>query len=110
MFSPRFWEHFFGNPLTYIPIGATALGFGHAFLGKRPESDLHLGLGEMFARAVTELGCEYRSIFLANPGRLDLFGRILAHSIFPLDDRRGGAGGHLRAGDLRYYCPSYSRI
>ncbi len=59
---------FFGNPLTYIPIGATALGFGHAFLGKRPESDLHLGLGEMFARAVTELGANIAAFFSQTPG------------------------------------------
>ena len=101
---------FFGNPLTYIPIGATALGFGHAFLGKRPESDLHLGLGEMFARAVSELGANIVAFFIANRRRLDVFGRILAHGVFPLDDRRGGAGNHIRAGDLCYYCSRYSRV
>ena len=84
---------FFGNPLTYIPIGATALGFG----------------GNVRPRCV-RVGREYRCIFLAKPRRLDVFSRILAHGIFPLDDRRLGARDDLRAGDLRYYCPSYSRI
>jgi len=67
MFSPRFWE-LFRQSADYIPIGATALGFGHAFLGKRPESDLHLGLGEMFARAVTELGANIAAFFSQTPG------------------------------------------
>jgi uncharacterized protein (DUF2062 family) len=54
---------FFGNPLTYIPIGAAALSAGYAMLGQRLDSELHIGLGRMFTRALSELWANFNAIF-----------------------------------------------
>lgn len=54
---------FFGNPLTYIPIGAAALGTGYAMLSLRMDSELHIGFGQMFIRALSELWYNFRAMF-----------------------------------------------
>ena len=54
---------FFGNALTYIPIGAAALSAGYAMLGQRLDSELHIGLGRMFTRALSELWANFNAIF-----------------------------------------------
>tara|TARA_B110000208_G_scaffold28455_1_gene37183 strand:- start:51 stop:611 length:561 start_codon:yes stop_codon:yes gene_type:complete len=54
---------FFGNPLTYIPIGASALGIGYALLGQRLDSELHIGFGQMFTRALSELWHNFTAMF-----------------------------------------------
>jgi len=54
---------FFGNPLTYIPIGAAALGTGYSMLGQRLDSEFHIGFGQMFLRALSELWYNFKAIF-----------------------------------------------
>ncbi|MDE0784280.1 MAG: DUF2062 domain-containing protein, partial [Planktomarina sp.] len=59
---------FFGNPLTYIPIGAAALGTGYSMLGQRLDSELQIGLGQMFIRALSELWYNFKAIFTVSYG------------------------------------------
>lgn len=54
---------FFGNPLTYIPIGASALGTGYAILGMRPQTDFEDGLGRRFANAMGDLWNNFTAMF-----------------------------------------------
>ena len=54
---------FFGNPLTYIPIGAAALGTGYSLLGQRLDSEFHVGFGQMFLRALSELWYNFKATF-----------------------------------------------
>ena len=54
---------FFGNPLTYIPIRAAALGTGYAMLSLRMDSELHIEFGQMFIRALSELWYNFRAMF-----------------------------------------------
>jgi len=42
---------FFGNPLTYVPIGVVALTMGHWLLGSEMQLDVESSLGEKFAHA-----------------------------------------------------------
>lgn len=46
---------FFGNPLTYLPIAATSLWFGHAILGTRPTDGIENSLGGKFSGAWADL-------------------------------------------------------
>jgi uncharacterized protein (DUF2062 family) len=51
---------FFGNPLTYIPIGITSLQTGYFLLGIRGK-DAHVG--EQFSRAFSDLWHNFRAAF-----------------------------------------------
>ena len=59
---------FFGNPLTYIPIGAAALGTGYWMLGQRLDGEFHIGFGQMFLRALSELWHNFKAIFTVAQG------------------------------------------
>ena len=59
---------FFGNPLTYIPIGAAALGTGYSMLGQRLDSEFHIGFGQMFLRALSELWYNFKAMFTVADG------------------------------------------
>lgn len=54
---------FFGNPLTYLPIAATSLWFGHMILGTRPAEGFDGALGGRFAVAWDDLWHNLRAIF-----------------------------------------------
>ena len=54
---------FFGNPLTYIPIGATSVGAGYAILGKSVQVNVHGGFGQMFYQALQELWFNFTAVF-----------------------------------------------
>lgn len=45
---------FFGNPLTYVPIGIVSLETGHFLLGTRPDRGLHRSLVGKFTDAFSE--------------------------------------------------------
>jgi hypothetical protein len=62
---------FFGNPLTYVPIGVAALSSGHAILGKpfdrsvlrgTPENDM-CGLGCQFGNAFADIWHNIKAVF-----------------------------------------------
>jgi uncharacterized protein (DUF2062 family) len=46
---------FFGNPLTYVPIGVAALTMGHWLMGSELKLDVEASLGEKFGHAASEL-------------------------------------------------------
>jgi len=46
---------FFGNPLTYVPIGVVSLQTGHFLLGSRPDHGMHRSLVGKFTDAGYEL-------------------------------------------------------
>ncbi len=54
---------FFGNPLTYIPIGAASVGAGYAILGKSVPLNVHSGFGQMFSQALQELWFNFKAMF-----------------------------------------------
>lgn len=56
---------FFGNPLTYLPIGVAALWTGHWLLGTQPVDDMNASLGGKFAAAGADLWHNFVAIFTA---------------------------------------------
>jgi len=67
---------FFGNPLTYVPIGVVALNTGHFLLGSRPREDIEASLGAKFAGAGSDLWHNFSAMFsdeVANWHRLHVF-------------------------------------
>lgn len=54
---------FFGNPLTYVPIGIAALQSGHWILGTDLEHNAHISFGRKFADAGADLGHNFQAIF-----------------------------------------------
>lgn len=60
---------FFGNPLTYVPIGVVSLGTGHWLQGTRPAGDIQTSLGAKFAGAGADLWHNLTAIF--TPARAD---------------------------------------
>lgn len=67
---------FFGNPLTYVPIGIVALNTGHWILGSRPVEGFENSLMEKFWGAGNDLWHNFRSIFtddIAQWRRLGIF-------------------------------------
>jgi len=54
---------FFGNPLTYVPIGVVSLTTGHWLLGVRPNNIEHQSLGGKFAAAGADLWHNFVALF-----------------------------------------------
>ena len=54
---------FFGNPLTYVPIGVSALWTGHWLLGSQPAEDMDVSLGGKFANAGADLWHNFKALF-----------------------------------------------
>jgi uncharacterized protein (DUF2062 family) len=54
---------FFGNPLTFPPIGFAALSLGHWLQGTRPQQVFDGGLGQKFAAAGYDLWHNLTAIF-----------------------------------------------
>jgi uncharacterized protein len=58
---------FFGNPLTYVPIGIASLQTGHWILGTHMHSGEHRSFGGKFADAATDLWHNFNAIFTHQP-------------------------------------------
>ena len=54
---------FFGNPLTYVPIGLTSLKTGHWILGTKMDESAHRSFGGKFADAGSDLWFNLVAIF-----------------------------------------------
>ena len=54
---------FFGNPLTYVPIGLASLKTGHWILGTRMDEGEHRSFVGKFADAGADLWVNFRAIF-----------------------------------------------
>lgn len=67
---------FFGNPLTYVPIGVAALSTGHWLLGGSVENDVDSSFGGKFVDAGADLKDNFIAIFTdatADWTRLEVF-------------------------------------
>lgn len=67
---------FFGNPLTYVPIGVVSLQTGHWLLGSRPSDGFESSLGSKFEGAGRDLWHNFSAAFteeVANWHRLHVF-------------------------------------
>ena len=58
---------FFGNPLTYVPIGVVSLQTGYWLLGMRPALDPDISLARKFARAFWDLYHNATTVFTGEP-------------------------------------------
>ena len=54
---------FFGNPLTYVPIGVAALSSGHWILGDTVDEGIHRSFGGKFADAAADLRHNFVAMF-----------------------------------------------
>lgn len=54
---------FFGNPLTYVPIGIAALQTGHWVLGDQKHEGVHRSFGRKFADAGLDLWLNFKALF-----------------------------------------------
>lgn len=63
---------FFGNPLTYLPIGLTALSTGHWILGTEVDREDHRSFGGKFIDAGRDLQDNFIAIF--TPDKMDWTG------------------------------------
>ena len=59
---------FFGNPLTYIPIGVATLSVGNAMLGSQMQGHVQSGFGLMFSQAIKELWNNLITLFTSSVG------------------------------------------
>ncbi|MEL6640316.1 MAG: DUF2062 domain-containing protein [Pseudomonadota bacterium] len=66
---------FFGNPLTYVPIGVVSLETGYRMLGIRQRGDIEVSLGGKFAKAGSDLWHNFISLF--TPSKMDWRGLSL---------------------------------
>ena len=66
---------FFGNPLTYVPIGAVSLGLGYLMLGRPFTPDVDRSLGGKFVDAAADLWNNFMAIF--TPAKADWSGLIV---------------------------------
>lgn len=63
---------FFGNPLTYVPIGVAAMQTGHWLLGTRMSGEVERSFGGKFADAGSDLWHNFIAIF--TPAQADWHG------------------------------------
>jgi len=54
---------FFGNPLTFVPIGIASMTMGHWLLGRPPKTDIEQSLGGKFAGAGADLWHNFMAMF-----------------------------------------------
>ena len=54
---------FFGNPLTFVPIGLVSMNLGYWMLGSRPEAGLLKSLPEAFSGAAHDLWYNLAKVF-----------------------------------------------
>lgn len=54
---------FFGNPLTFVPIGLVSIELGYFLLGSRPEAGLLQTMPEAFSAAAGDLWHNLRAVF-----------------------------------------------
>ncbi len=92
---------FFGNPLTYLPIGVIAMKTGYWMLGMNKDPSLHGSLGQKFAEAGADFWNNILSIF--NGARPDWHGlSIFYHEVF-FPYMIGGLLPGIIAGLIAYY-------
>lgn len=74
---------FFGNPLTYVPIGIVALKTGHWLLGVTPDPAFEESLGAKFAGAGNDLWHNFAALFTPAKMNWDGLARFYDTVFFP---------------------------
>ncbi len=74
---------FFGNPLTYVPIGVAALQTGYFLLGIRPREDIERSLGGHFIDASRDLWHNFKAMFTPDIARWHGLERFWDDVFFP---------------------------
>ncbi len=74
---------FFGNPLTYVPIGVAALQTGHWLLGTRPAAGFEEGLLSKFAGAGSDLWWNLTALFTPRETHWDRLFTFYDEVFFP---------------------------
>lgn len=74
---------FFGNPLTYVPIGVVALQSGYFLLGIHPREEFERSLGGRFADAAGDLWHNFMSVFTDDVARWGGLIRFWEDVFFP---------------------------
>lgn len=93
---------FFGNPLTYVPIGVVSLQTGHFLLGSRPPPGAdNKALGGKFYDAGAELWHNFVAMFTSAEPHWDGLARFWAEVFFPY--LVGGLIPGIVAGVAAYY-------
>ena len=72
---------FFGNPLTYIPIGVISLKTGHFMLGTEFENEEHIG--RRFTGAWNDLSDNFVAMFTSDVAQWGRLGRFYDEVFFP---------------------------
>lgn len=92
---------FFGNPLTYVPIGVIALNTGHFLLGTRPQGDVEEGLLAKFGGAGQDLWHNFVAVF--TPERAEWERLMVFHETVFVPYLVGGVLPGLLAATVMYY-------
>ncbi|MEM9436955.1 MAG: DUF2062 domain-containing protein [Pseudomonadota bacterium] len=74
---------FFGNPLTYVPIGVISLQTGYFLLGIRPRDDFDRSLGRQFSDAFGDLWHNFIALFTDDVARWGNLLRFWDDVFFP---------------------------
>ena len=90
---------FFGNPLTYLPIGVISLKTGHFLLGTEFEENMNLG--SRFAGAGRDLKDNFKAIFTDDRADWSRLGGFYDEVFFPY--MIGGIIPGIIAGAICYY-------
>lgn len=92
---------FFGNPLTYVPIGIVSMNTGYWLLGLEGRDREHGGLGKKFVKAGEDLWDNFLAVF--TPARADWTDlRIFYDEVF-FPYLIGGILPGIVAGCIAYY-------
>ena len=91
---------FFGNPLTYVPIGVVSLKTGHFLLGLAAAALMRCTARSAASSSMPGAICGTISWRCSRPRcRLGCPVGLLRRSVLSLPDRRDHSGHHLRPGD-----------
>ncbi|MCR8824949.1 DUF2062 domain-containing protein [Pseudosulfitobacter koreensis] len=92
---------FFGNPLTYVPIGIASLKTGHWLLGTQMEDDAHRSFGGKFYDAASDLWDNLIAVAQGNPTDWAGLERFFHEIFFPY--LVGGIIPGVICGGIAYY-------
>lgn len=92
---------FFGNPLTYVPIGIVSLNTGHFLLGTRPAKGFERSLGGKFVDAGADLWHNFLALFTHRQADWVQLSRFYDEVFYPY--LIGGIIPGIIAGVIAYY-------
>lgn len=92
---------FFGNPLTYVPIGVVSLQTGYFLLGDAPKDDAERSFTRGFARAFGDLWHNIKALFTDDVARWSGLLRFWEDVFFPY--LVGGIIPGIIAASVMYY-------